>query len=133
MRLGCWWEPRAILAAFWARTAILYKMPHTCQPLCEVDFWQRVWRRDTGGRDWQLIAKQPASAPHILTHCAAYCTPCRPLLRPFSGWMLSPPPTGGTLCSGFSEAQSKTQCFGSRLDEPGFGLSLAIMIEEFAG
>jgi hypothetical protein len=25
--------------------------------------------------------------------CAAYCTPCRPLIRAFSGWILSPPPT----------------------------------------
>ena len=28
-----------------------------------------------------------------LTHCARYCTPCRPLLRTFLGWIRSPPPT----------------------------------------
>ena len=32
------------------------------------------------------------SAAHA-THCATYCTPCRPLLRAFSGWILTPPPT----------------------------------------
>ena len=28
------------------------------------------------------------------THCATYCTPCRPLIRAFSGWIRTPPPTG---------------------------------------
>ena len=32
------------------------------------------------------------SAAHA-THCATYCTPCRPLFRAFSGWILTPPPT----------------------------------------
>ena len=32
------------------------------------------------------------SAAHA-THCATYCTPCRPLIRAFSGWILTPPPT----------------------------------------
>ena len=32
------------------------------------------------------------SAAHA-THCATYCTPRRPLLRSFSGWILTPPPT----------------------------------------
>jgi len=27
------------------------------------------------------------------THCANYCAPCQPLLRAFSGWVRSPPPT----------------------------------------
>ncbi|KAJ1472176.1 adenylate and guanylate cyclase catalytic domain-containing protein [Baffinella frigidus] len=27
------------------------------------------------------------------THCATYCTPCRPLIRAFSRWILTPPPT----------------------------------------
>jgi len=27
------------------------------------------------------------------THCASYCAPCQPLLRAFSGWIRSPPPT----------------------------------------
>jgi hypothetical protein len=27
------------------------------------------------------------------TRCASYCTPCRPLKRAFSGWILTPPPT----------------------------------------
>jgi hypothetical protein len=27
------------------------------------------------------------------SRCAAYCSPCRPLLRAVSGWILSPPPT----------------------------------------
>jgi hypothetical protein len=26
-------------------------------------------------------------------HCASYCAPCQPLLRAFSGWVRSPPPT----------------------------------------
>jgi hypothetical protein len=33
------------------------------------------------------------SAAHA-THCATYCTPCRPLRRAFSGWIRTPPPTG---------------------------------------
>ena len=32
------------------------------------------------------------SAAHA-THCATYCTPCRPLTRAFSGWIRTPPPT----------------------------------------
>ena len=32
------------------------------------------------------------SAAHA-THCASYCTPCRPLRRAFSGWIRTPPPT----------------------------------------
>jgi len=28
-----------------------------------------------------------------LTHCASYCAPCQPLVRAFSGWIRSPPPT----------------------------------------
>ena len=32
------------------------------------------------------------SAAHA-THCATNCTPCRPLLRAFSGWIRTPPPT----------------------------------------
>ena len=32
------------------------------------------------------------SAEHA-THCATYCTPCRPLIRAFSGWIQTPPPT----------------------------------------
>ena len=32
------------------------------------------------------------SAAHA-THCATYCTPCRPLIREFSGWIRTPPPT----------------------------------------
>jgi len=35
------------------------------------------------------------SAAHA-THCATYCTPCRPLLRAFSGWIQTPPPTNTT-------------------------------------
>jgi hypothetical protein len=33
-----------------------------------------------------------ASAAHA-THCATFCTPCQPLLRAFSGWIRSPPPS----------------------------------------
>ena len=33
-----------------------------------------------------------ASAAHA-THCATHCTPCRPLIRAFSGWIRTPPPT----------------------------------------
>ena len=32
------------------------------------------------------------SAAHA-THCATYCTPYRPLVRAFSGWIRTPPPT----------------------------------------
>ena len=32
------------------------------------------------------------SAAHA-THCATYCSPCRPLRRAFSGWIRTPPPT----------------------------------------
>ena len=32
------------------------------------------------------------SAAHA-THCAKCCTPCRPLIRAFSGWIRTPPPT----------------------------------------
>ena len=32
------------------------------------------------------------SAAHA-THCATYCTPCRPLVREFPGWIRTPPPT----------------------------------------
>ena len=35
------------------------------------------------------------SAAHA-THCATYCTPCRPLIRAFSGWIRTPPPTSKT-------------------------------------
>ena len=35
-----------------------------------------------------------ASAAHA-THCATFCTPCQPLLRAFSGWIRSPPPSQG--------------------------------------
>jgi hypothetical protein len=31
------------------------------------------------------------SAAHAM-HCATYCTPCRPLIRAFSGWIRTPPP-----------------------------------------
>jgi hypothetical protein len=31
------------------------------------------------------------SAAHA-PHCATYCTPCRPLIRAFSGWILTPHP-----------------------------------------
>ena len=30
------------------------------------------------------------SAAHA-THCATFCTPCRPLIRAFSGWIRTPP------------------------------------------
>ena len=43
-------------------------------------------------RDWYFIAKQPVPVPHMPSHCATYCTPCRPLLRAVSGWILSPSP-----------------------------------------
>ena len=34
------------------------------------------------------------SAAHA-THCATYCTPCRPLIRAFSGWIRTAPPAKG--------------------------------------
>jgi hypothetical protein len=34
------------------------------------------------------------SAAHA-THCATHCTPCRPLIRAFSGWIRTPPPKEG--------------------------------------
>ena len=33
------------------------------------------------------------------THCATYCTPCRPLIRAFSGWIRTPPPTSARVRS----------------------------------
>ena len=32
------------------------------------------------------------------THCASYCTPWRPLMRAFSGWIRTPPPQRVSLC-----------------------------------
>ena len=40
------------------------------------------------------------SAAHAL-HCATYCTPCRPLIRAFSGWIRTPPPTRYTGTHGY--------------------------------
>ena len=37
--------------------------------------------------------KTSVSAAHA-THCATYCTPFRPLIRAFSGWIRTPPSTG---------------------------------------
>jgi hypothetical protein len=37
------------------------------------------------------------SAAHA-THCATYCTPCRPLIRAFSGWIRTPPPNLFSFC-----------------------------------
>ena len=38
-----------------------------------------------------LLQTIGVSAAHA-THCATYCTPCRPLIRAFSGWIRTPPP-----------------------------------------
>ena len=32
-------------------------------------------------------------SPAHAARCATYCTPCRPLIRAFSGWIRTPPPT----------------------------------------
>jgi hypothetical protein len=39
--------------------------------------------------------KNSISVAHA-THCAPSCTPCRPLIRAFSGWILTPPPKAST-------------------------------------
>ena len=51
------------------------------------------------------------SATHA-THCATYCTPCRPLIRAFSGWIRTPPPTppchpGTCICISGAETENK--------------------------
>ena len=43
-------------------------------------------------RDWYFIAEQPSYCARV-SRCASYCAPCQPLLRVFSGWIRSPPPT----------------------------------------
>ena len=50
--------------------------------------------RSLPGRERLVIYCQTTgvSAAHA-THCATYCTPCRPLIRAFSGWIRTPPPT----------------------------------------
>jgi len=48
------------------------------------------------------------------THCATYCTPCRPLIRAFSGWIRTPPPTGS---GGEPERNQGKMCRCSNLRE----------------
>ena len=71
----------------------------------EDDFFLHV--HGGGGKgDWYFIAETPAPAPHLgefrrmccPTHCASYCAPCQPLVRAFSGWIRSSPPTSRDHC-----------------------------------
>jgi len=56
----------------------------------QVDVVTRLWWI----RERLVIYCQPTSirTAHA-SHRATYCTPCRPLIRAFSGWITSPPPT----------------------------------------
>jgi len=54
------------------------------------------------------------SAAHA-THCATYCTPCRPLIRAFSGWIRTPPPTIFTTGMGGEGSGFGFQSFGFRV------------------
>ena len=40
-----------------------------------------------------ILKSRAVQAAHA-THCATHCTPCRPLIGAFSGWIRTPPPTG---------------------------------------
>ena len=55
-----------------------------------------------------------------LTHCARYCAPCQPLLRAFSRWIRSPPPTPGSKAYPAAAPRSSTPAPRAprRLDHP---------------
>ena len=50
------------------------------------------WARRCAERLVIYCQTTSVSAAHA-THCATYCTPFRPLIRAFSGWIRTPPPT----------------------------------------
>ena len=52
-----------------------------------------------GERDWKFVAKQSVSGLHIL-RIVPHTVPRRPLIRAFSGWIRTPPPTarGDWVC-----------------------------------
>jgi hypothetical protein len=79
--------------------------------LCSDERFGRAWR----GSERLIIYCQTTSvsAAHA-PHCATYCTPCRPLIRAFSGWILTPPPTVG-ITVGVSLRQSQVRVQGARL------------------
>jgi len=65
-----------------------------------------LFRSDTASGDIGILLPNNQRQHHTLpnnqrqnrrmccpTHCASYCAPCPPLLRAFSGWIRSPPPT----------------------------------------
>jgi hypothetical protein len=41
---------------------------------------------------WVIYCRTTSVSVARATHCASYCTPCRPLIRAFSGWIRTPPP-----------------------------------------
>ena len=59
--------------------------------------WTRSWERPLllptrPPAIGNLLQNNHVSAAHA-THCATFCTPCQPLLRAFSRWIRSPPPS----------------------------------------
>ena len=73
-------------------------------------------------------------------HCASYCAPCQPLLRAFSGWIRSPPPTATCrVCeygSGRSQSVRRRENMApirqSRPDS-GLGLDFSVTLLEGVG
>ena len=43
--------------------------------------------------------------------CYTYCTPCRPLIRAFSGWILTPPPSAGETTTVTNQASATATCY----------------------
>ena len=79
-----------------ATPAACSSFAHVSQPVETPDNDTTVGHDGGGGESRKMlvfIAKQPAPVPHMPSHYATNCTPCRPLLRAVSGWILFPPPT----------------------------------------
>ena len=55
----------------------------------------RTPRRSVEGERLLIYCQTTGVSAAHATHCATYCTPCRPLIRAFSGWIRTPPPTRG--------------------------------------
>ena len=62
------------------------------QPSCSPVHLQPAARMGRYERLVSYCQTTGVSAAHA-THCATYCTACRPLLRAFPGWIRTPPPT----------------------------------------
>ena len=73
-----------------------------------------------GSVDWdQASQREIGEVLPNSTHCATYCTPCRPLIRAFSGWIRTPPPTN--LHSFDLADYAKIDMLGSRYKSNNFG------------